>query len=337
MEEAPRARRQNRGRMGWRLLPAWLIATALHVAAGFVLLEFVTLPGMPPPNESSVSLVFAPPQSSQDSATPSQAAVSSAAAPVAETPEAAAPEPTPPEDQAPEAEPPPTPVTPPVEPPPPQEAPAMPPLPVEPPVQEPLPVVPSPAPDPLPTQEPQPAVPTPLIEPPPPAPAPMPPAAAEKPPEPVPPPPKRTTKPEPAGPAKTVKRAKRELSQRPPEASAPERATTPDTAAANNTQSSASVPIAADWQRSLASWLAEHRTYPEAARRRGTEGGVVVRFTADRSGRVLSVDVVRGSGSSLLDDAAEALLRNASLPPFTPGMAQEKVTVTVQIRYQLTN
>jgi periplasmic protein TonB len=96
-------------------------------------------------------------------------------------------------------------------------------------------------------------------------------------------------------------------------------------------------PIAGDWQRALATWLAAHKTYPDEARRNGTEGRVLLRFTVDRSGRVLDVEVVRGAGSTVLDAAAEAILRNATLPPFTAGMSQDRVTVTVQLRYALTN
>ena len=64
---------------------------------------------------------------------------------------------------------------------------------------------------------------------------------------------------------------------------------------------------------------------------------MVLRFTADRSGHVLNVALVHGSGSSLLDEAAEGMVRGATLPPFTAGMTEDTVTVTVQIRYALTN
>ena len=96
-------------------------------------------------------------------------------------------------------------------------------------------------------------------------------------------------------------------------------------------------PIAVDWQRSVFGWLAAHKTYPEVARRRGEEGRVGLRFTVDRSGRVLDVMVVSSSASPRLDNAALAMLRNASLPPFPATMPQERVTATVQIRYRLTD
>src|SRR5271165_3812929 len=102
-------------------------------------------------------------------------------------------------------------------------------------------------------------------------------------------------------------------------------------------QQAAEAPIAADWQRALAAWLAAHKTYPELARRRGEEGSVVLRFTANRSGHVLDVSLLRSAGSPVLDGAAEAMVRDATLPPFIATMPRDTVTVTVTIRYALTN
>jgi protein TonB len=89
------------------------------------------------------------------------------------------------------------------------------------------------------------------------------------------------------------------------------------------------------WRQALGAWLAAHKTYPEQARRRGEEGTVAIRFTVNRAGRVLDVDVVRGSGSAVLDAAASTLLRGAALPPFVASMTQEQATVTVPLRYSL--
>ena len=96
-------------------------------------------------------------------------------------------------------------------------------------------------------------------------------------------------------------------------------------------------PVSGEWQQSLQTWLARHKTYPYLARQRGIEGIVALRFTADRAGHVLAVELVQSAGSATLDDAAEAILRNATLPPFPSDMPQDKVTVTVQIRYTLAN
>jgi protein TonB len=88
-----------------------------------------------------------------------------------------------------------------------------------------------------------------------------------------------------------------------------------------------------DWRRALSSWLAAHKTYPDAARSRGIEGSVSVRVSIDATGQVTNVTILQGSGSPILDAAAEALLRNASLPP--PGAGA--VTVSLRLNYKLTD
>ena len=50
---------------------------------------------------------------------------------------------------------------------------------------------------------------------------------------------------------------------------------------------------------------------------------------------MLAVTLVSSSGSAALDEAAQAMLRSARLPPFTTDMTQEQTTVTVPIRYRL--
>jgi periplasmic protein TonB len=96
-------------------------------------------------------------------------------------------------------------------------------------------------------------------------------------------------------------------------------------------------PAAVDggWQASVAGWLASRKTYPEEARQHGEEGRVVVRFTVDRSGHVIEVNIVGSSGSEQLDAATIALLRNASLPAFPPSMPQARITITTSVRYTL--
>ena len=100
--------------------------------------------------------------------------------------------------------------------------------------------------------------------------------------------------------------------------------------------SDAAAPVNPAWQRALAAWLAAHRIYPEAARRRGIEGHVTLRFSIDPSGHVAAVTVLRGSGSSILDSAAEAMVRGAAVPA-PPRSALGQVTVSVQVDYVLAN
>jgi protein TonB len=85
----------------------------------------------------------------------------------------------------------------------------------------------------------------------------------------------------------------------------------------------------------LSNWLERNKTYPEAARRYGDEGRASVRFTVDRDGKVRGVVLLRGTGSTVLDEAVQELLRSARVPAFPPTMAQPEVTVSVSIRYTL--
>jgi periplasmic protein TonB len=89
------------------------------------------------------------------------------------------------------------------------------------------------------------------------------------------------------------------------------------------------------WLASVNDWLMAHRFYPEIARRRGRQGTVVVRFEVNRLGQVLNVNMLQGSGSDVLDQAAITLVRTASLPPFPPGMPAAQETVTVPVHYRL--
>ena len=123
-----------------------------------------------------------------------------------------------------------------------------------------------------------------------------------------------------------------------PEPSPAADARTAPTAPSSPVTSAALPPASADavgaWQRALAAWLQAHKTYPEAARRDGLQGRVIVRFTMDHEGAVREVLLVRSSGSPELDDAATTLLRGARLPP-PPASAPDAVSVTLPIRYSL--
>ncbi len=70
-----------------------------------------------------------------------------------------------------------------------------------------------------------------------------------------------------------------------------------------------------EFQRKVLAALERVRRYPPAARARREEGTVVVSFTMNRQGRVLSAAVQQGSGSPTLDRAALETVRRAALPP----------------------
>ena len=71
-----------------------------------------------------------------------------------------------------------------------------------------------------------------------------------------------------------------------------------------------------DYLRRLVAYLNGYKNYPHDARQRREQGVVRLHFVMDRSGRVLSYDVVGSSGSVALDEAARDLIRRAQpLPP----------------------
>ncbi len=85
----------------------------------------------------------------------------------------------------------------------------------------------------------------------------------------------------------------------------------------------------------MSAWAQSHRVYPAAARAAGQEGRVAIRVMVDRTGRVLSAQIVSSSGSSLLDEGARGLLASAQLPPFPLSMPQPQQTMVLGIQYNL--
>jgi len=84
------------------------------------------------------------------------------------------------------------------------------------------------------------------------------------------------------------------------------------------------------------SWLYAHKIYPRRARMRREEGRVQVRFVLDRAGMLLEGAVVQGSGNTVLDDEAEAMLRRASPYPRAPAeLPGERIEFTAPIIFTL--
>ncbi|MBN2885731.1 MAG: energy transducer TonB [Chromatiaceae bacterium] len=93
---------------------------------------------------------------------------------------------------------------------------------------------------------------------------------------------------------------------------------------------------AANYHGQLVAWLNRHKRYPTRAQRLRQEGTVVVRFTIDKSGQVLSHQIVTSSGHPLLDQEVQALLGRASpLPAMPAALSQSRLTLTVPIRFNL--
>ena len=85
-------------------------------------------------------------------------------------------------------------------------------------------------------------------------------------------------------------------------------------------------------------WLNKHKRYPRRAAYRGDEGTVLVKFIVNRRGEVLSYELERSSGNTLLDKEALAMIQRAQpLPVFPDELAKvrDTITVLVTIPFQL--
>jgi len=153
-----------------------------------------------------------------------------------------------------------------------------------------------------------------------------------------PPPPKPLQKPAPP------RREPRVTRRRPPPApSTPPRVRPPAAPVAAEPVPRAAAPpapppaaaVSGSYRTRLAEWFERHKRYPEAARARGEEGRVVLRFAVDRNGRVLEHEVVRSSGHPDLDRAVGQMMRAATLPAFPASMPQQQIEVSITIRFAL--
>jgi protein TonB len=115
-----------------------------------------------------------------------------------------------------------------------------------------------------------------------------------------------------------------------PRTSAP-RAATASKAAASPASSAAEV---AAWRSAWSAGMNWNRSYPEAARARGEQGTVRLALTIGRSGHVMSARLIASSGSSILDQAALEMARNASGRPLPPEMGSS-VSLIVPVRYSI--
>ena len=214
------------------------------------------------------------------------------------------------------------------------------PLPVAPP--EPTPAMEMPPPEPVvepppPEPVPEPPPPEPVVEPPPP---PEPPPVVEpevvlpKPPPEPPPPPKPEPRKDPPKP-KPDKPKPRPVVQ--PAQPAPVQPTVaPAPAAPAPVAPSPPSRAVPSWQGQVLGHLERHKRYPRSAQARRQEGVAQVRFTIDREGRVLSVQLDRSSGQSVLDEETVEMVRRASPLPAPPDeMKQERIELVVPVQFFL--
>ncbi|MFN4353505.1 energy transducer TonB [Parvibaculum sp.] len=108
------------------------------------------------------------------------------------------------------------------------------------------------------------------------------------------------------------------------------------TAPVNAAPSSAEVTSMPSYRALVFAHLKRHQQYPRAAKRRQLESTVTVTFRVDRQGNVLSQSIVEGSGYEILDREALATIGRANpMPPVPPEISTDTVSLTVPIRFEL--
>jgi protein TonB len=84
------------------------------------------------------------------------------------------------------------------------------------------------------------------------------------------------------------------------------------------------------WEKELALHIDRHKRYPPNGRRRNVE--VMVSFTIDRLGHVLSATVVGGTGDPAFNSAAVSMVqRSDPVPAPPPAVADEGLTFTLPV------
>ncbi len=78
--------------------------------------------------------------------------------------------------------------------------------------------------------------------------------------------------------------------------------------------------------------ILERKIYPQAARRRNIEGVVLIFLELDRTGELVEIEVIRSSGSKILDNAAISLIKK--VVPYKHGL-EGALSVEIPIRYSL--
>jgi periplasmic protein TonB len=92
--------------------------------------------------------------------------------------------------------------------------------------------------------------------------------------------------------------------------------------------------LRATWQKQLIAHLDRHKRYPSDRPQKGAE--IVVGFSLDRTGHILSMSIVKGSGDAAFDEAALAMVRRSDpVPQPPPAVADEGLNFTLPVIFKL--
>jgi TonB family protein len=88
------------------------------------------------------------------------------------------------------------------------------------------------------------------------------------------------------------------------------------------------------WQKELAAHLDKYKRYPGDRSHQSAQ--IIIKFELDRTGHVVSTDIVKSSGDQAFDDAALAMMRRADpVPPPPPLVADEGLSFSMPIIFRV--
>jgi protein TonB len=86
----------------------------------------------------------------------------------------------------------------------------------------------------------------------------------------------------------------------------------------------------------LKSWLNSHKTYPPELKKAKIQGVVTVRFTINQQGQLQQASIKVSSGNARLDQAALAMVQQASPMPAIPdSLKRDRLTLALPVEYSL--
>jgi periplasmic protein TonB len=92
--------------------------------------------------------------------------------------------------------------------------------------------------------------------------------------------------------------------------------------------------LKATWQKELVAHLDKHKRYPSERQQKSAE--IVVSFVLDRTGHVLSTEIVKGSGDRAFDEAALAMIKRSDpVPQPPPLVADEGLSFTLPVIFRV--
>ncbi len=94
------------------------------------------------------------------------------------------------------------------------------------------------------------------------------------------------------------------------------------------------------YESQLLAWLHRHKEYPNIARRRSQEGSVILKFTINAEGKLLSHEITQASEHAVLNSAVVKMIKKASpMPPVPEALRRDQVkfSYTIPIHFKLNN